>query len=279
MKILVIGATGLLGMPVARQLQADGHQVRVFSRNPEQARAKLGPEFEFAVGEVDDPKSLEAALEGCQGVHLSLDGGNDPDLERRGGENVANAAVMAKLQMITYLSGASVCPENTWYAGTKAKLQAETAIRASGIPFAIFRATFFMEALPRYVHGKQATVVGNQPNPWHWVAANDYARMVSKAYALQNVKQIFYVYGPQALTTKEALQIYCGFVHPEATVSNLPLWLAGWVAKMPGREMLRTVLPFFRYTEKATETGSPNEANALLGAPSTTLEQWSITKI
>ncbi len=275
MKILVIGATGMLGMPVARQLQADGHQVRVFSRNPEKARAKFGPAFELAVGDVEDPRALEAALEGCQGVHLNLDGGADPDLERRGGENVARAAAKANVQMLTYLSGASVTEENCWYAGTQAKFQAEAAIRTSGVPYAIFKATFFMETLPRFVRDGRASVIGAQPNPWRWVAAEDYARMVSKAYTLPGLRHDFYVYGPQAFTTQEALRRYCAIVHPRAKVGALPLWVAGLIAAMPGGEALRAALPFFRYTEKATETGSAEEANALLGAPTTTLEEWS----
>ena len=31
-RILVVGATGLIGLPVARRLLADGHQVRVLVR-------------------------------------------------------------------------------------------------------------------------------------------------------------------------------------------------------------------------------------------------------
>ena len=262
-------------MPVARRLQADGHQVRVFSRNAEKARAKFGPAFEFAVGDVEDPRALESALEDCQGVHLNLDGRADPDLERRGGESVARAAAKANLQLLPYLSGASVTEENCWYAGTKAKFQAEAAIRASGVPHAIFKATFFMETLPRFVRDGRASVIGAQPNPWRWVAAEDYAHMVSKAYALPGLRHDFYVYGPQAFTTKEALQRYCAIVHPQAKVSNLPLRMAGLIAAMPGRESLRAALPFFRYTEKVTEAGSAEEANALLGAPAITLEAWS----
>ncbi len=277
MKILVIGATGMLGMPVARRLQAEGHQVRVFSRNTEKARAKFGPAFEFAAGDVEDARALEAALAGCQGVHLNLAGGADPDLERRGGESVARAAAKARLQRVTYLSGASVTEENCWFAGTKAKFQAEAAIRASGVSYAIFKATFFMESLPRFVRDGRASVIGAQPNPWRWVAAEDYARMVSKAYGLPVLRHDFYVYGPQAFTTKEALQRYCAIVHPQAKVGNLPLWIAGLIAAMPGGEALRAALPFFRYTEKikVTEVGSAEEANALLGVPATTLEDWS----
>ena len=275
MKILVIGGTGMLGQPVAKHLHEAGHQVRILSRNPEKAREKFNPDFEFAAGDVENLPSLQAALDGCQGVHLNIDGKLDPDLERRAGENVAKTAANAGLQMISYLSGASVIKENCWYAGTKAKFEAEAAIRASNVPHAIFKATFFMETLPRFVQGKRAGVFGNQPNPWRWVAAEDYACMVAKAYSLPSIRKTFYVYGPEALTMNAALQTYCNIAHPGLKVGNLPFWLVGLIASMPGREALRAALPFFRYVEKVTETGSPDEANSMLGAPSMTVEQWT----
>ena len=40
--ILVIGATGTVGAPVARQLREDGYQVRLLVRDPKRAAAQLG---------------------------------------------------------------------------------------------------------------------------------------------------------------------------------------------------------------------------------------------
>jgi nucleoside-diphosphate-sugar epimerase len=61
MKILVIGATGMLGAPVAQALQAAGHTVRVLSRDPQKARSRLGEAFEFAAGDVENPASYAMA--------------------------------------------------------------------------------------------------------------------------------------------------------------------------------------------------------------------------
>ncbi|MCE7989312.1 MAG: NAD-dependent epimerase/dehydratase family protein [Caldilinea sp. CFX5] len=61
-RILVIGATGMLGEPVARRLQQDGFAVRIFSRSPEKARSKFGNDFEVAGGDVEDQAALEQAL-------------------------------------------------------------------------------------------------------------------------------------------------------------------------------------------------------------------------
>lgn len=273
--ILVVGGTGRLGEPVARRLQADGYLVRVFTRVPDKACAMFGPGYEITAGDVEDRLSLEKALKGCYGVHINLEGGLDPDLERRGVENIVQAAASAHVQRISYISGATVSEENCWFAGTRAKFYAEAAIRASGIPYSIFKPSFFMESLPSYVSGKRASVIGHQPHRWHWVAAADYARMVSNAYWSPGaVNKDFYVYGPQAYTLREALEKYCAIVHPDVTVGNLPLWAASILARLTRQEALRAVLPFFHYAGKVGENGDPGEANALLGMPTTTLEQW-----
>lgn len=273
--LLVVGATGMLGEPVARRLRADGHHVKVFTRNAANAKAKFGAEYEVVTGDVEDRRSLEAALAGCQGVHINLDGGLDPDLERRGAENVAGAAARAGVQRVTYLSGASVTKENCWYAGTKAKFEAEAAIRASGVPYTIFQATFFMETLPRFVRGTRASILGAQPHPWHWVAADDYAGMVSKAYTTPAAaNKTLHVFGPQAWTMRQALQTYCDIARPDAKIGAVPFWMASIIANLSRDQTLQAVLPFFRYSEKVAEAGDPAEANSLLGAPTTTLERW-----
>jgi uncharacterized protein YbjT (DUF2867 family) len=273
--ILVVGGTGMLGEPVARRLCADGHHVRIFTRSLEKARARFGAEYEVVAGDVEDLPALQAALQGCQGVHINLEGGLDPDLERRGTENIARAAAKAGIHRLTYLSGTSVTQENCWYAGTKAKFDAEAAIRASGVPYTIFQANFFLEALPRFVRGTRASILCSQPNPWHWVAADDYARMVSTAYATPGAaNKTLHIFGPGLWTTRQALQTYCSIVRPDAKVGSIPFWMASLIAGMSRDKTLQAVLPFFRYSEKVAEAGDPAAANALLGAPTTTLEQW-----
>jgi len=63
-------------------------------------------------------------------------------------------------------------------------LAAEQAARSSGVPFTIFRCTMFMETLPKFVRDGKAMVMGRQPHPWRWLAADDYAAMVARAYEL-----------------------------------------------------------------------------------------------
>lgn len=277
--ILIVGATGMLGEPVARQLLKNGYTVRVLTRNPEKARAKLGEPFEFFRGDVGDISSLEKALDGCFGVHINLRGGpraEDFDrIEHRGTANIAKVSASLGVQRLTYLSGAAVSKENSWFPSIKAKLQAEEAIRESGVPYSIFCPTHFMESLPLYIRGKRASVIGEQPHRLHWLAADDYAKMVSKAFQLPDVaNKRFFVYGPEALTMQEALKKYCSIVRPDVKASTVPIWLISLIGKVSFNAEVQFIAELMNFFDKVGERGDPAEANTLLGAPITTLEQW-----
>ncbi len=274
-RILVVGGTGLLGRPVVRRLLADGYRVRVLSRSPDRARALLGEGCEVVGGDVDDPPSLEAAVGGCAGVHVNLPE-FDPDLESRGTANVARAAARAGVGRLTYVSGMTVAEQNAWFPMVRAKLRAEEAIRQSGVPYSIFRPGFVMETLDKSFRGPFALVVGRQPHPFHMVAAADFARMVSAAYARpEAANKVFVIHGPQAYTWRQALKRYCALARPGYRIVTLPFWLAEIIARVGRRAELRAALPFLRYLARIGERGDPTEANAVLGAPTISLEEWS----
>lgn len=86
--ILVIGATGMLGAPVARRLKQDGLRVRVMTRDRNEARGMFDESFEIVVGDVRGKNSLEKSRNGCFGTHINLSG----EVEQLGVENVAAAA-------------------------------------------------------------------------------------------------------------------------------------------------------------------------------------------
>lgn len=276
--VLVVGATGMLGEPVARQLQKDGYAVRVLARNPEKARAKLGDSFEFVTGDVEDPSSLENALDGCYGVHINLRGPGLAgfEIEYQGTVNITQAAARRGVQRISSISCATTFEENTWDPGCKAKFQAEIAIRGSGIPYSIFCPAWFMESLPLFVRAGRALVVGKQPNRLRWVAAEDYARMVSRSFSLpEAANERFFIMGPEKFTMREALAIYTSLTRPEVKLTVLPDWLAMVVARFMREDdtvKVKRLAKFYRIV--GDDRCDPTETNTLLGAPTTTLTQW-----
>jgi uncharacterized protein YbjT (DUF2867 family) len=272
-RILVVGGTGRLGQPVARQLKEDGYQVRVMARDVEKARKLFDESFEIVQGDVTDHDSLERALDGCHGVHISL----NESMEQIGGGNVSAAAAKQGLERITYISGSPLTEEYKSYSFVRGKLAAEKAIRESGVPYTIFRPTWFMETLPELVQGGRATLLGKQPNKFRWAAAEDYARMVSTAYSLEEAaNKCLVVNGPEAMDMGEALKRYCKAFHPEIKkVSSMPMWPIKIVAALLRNDELKLALEYMAFSQEVDESADdPTEANQLLGAPTTTLDAW-----
>lgn len=277
--ILVIGATGMLGRPVAERLQAEGFAVRALVRSPERARDLLPAGIELVQGDVTQPATLARALDGCSGVHINLKGGpSAADYERiehQGTRAVAAAARAAGVRQLTYLSSYTIGPHSATSPESRAKWRAEQAIRESGVPFTIFRATWFMESLPLFVRGRFALLIGRQPHPLHWLAATDYARMVARSY--QNPAapgRELYLYGPEALTMREALQRYRELVAPRLTILTLPLWLTYAIGRLSGSAELQSLTSLMAYYDQHGESGDPAEAQRICGAPTTTLAEW-----
>ena len=271
-RILVIGGTGLLGEPVARHLRKSGFVVRLMVRNVEQAARRFGDGFEIVPGDLADAWALKAAARNCFGVHINLAG----EIEQVGVERIAAMAAKLNLKRITYISGTSVAAENVWVPLIRRKFFAEQAIRDSGVPYCIFCPTWFMEVMPKYVRGNRAFVFGKQPNPYHLLAADDYARMVTASYRIEAaVNKRFILRGPEGILFHDAVKRYCAVFRPGITkVSTMPHWLATFIASTKGPKELSSASDFMAAFEKIGERGDPKEANDLLGAPRIRLDDW-----
>jgi uncharacterized protein YbjT (DUF2867 family) len=278
--ILVIGATGMLGRPVAQQLKADGFSVRLLARDPEKARRLLGEGYEIVQGEVENGTALRKALAGVDGVHINLKGGpSAADYDRMdhlATRAIANAAKEMNVGRVTLLSAYAVSEEKADTPESRSKFKGETALKASGVAYTIFRCSWFMESLPLFVQEKSMSLIGNQPHPLHWLAAADYARMVSKSYQmLETLNKELSLYGPDAYTMEEAMKIYAlGAGLQVAPISTRMLALMGMVTF--NAEWKSTAV-LMRHYEKWGEDGSPEEANRLLGAPRESLPKWCET--
>jgi uncharacterized protein YbjT (DUF2867 family) len=271
-KILILGGTGLLGAPVARRLQADGGEVRLLARDPRKARDMFDASFDVLAGDATDLASLEPALAGCDGVHISIAG----PAELPAAQNVASLAPELGLGRISYISGATAFEENRWFPMTAQKLAAEEVIRSCGVPYTIFCPTWPMEMLPRYARGGQPLMIGDHPLPVHWFAADDLARMVATAFERKEAaNRKLFIHGPEVITVVGALEQYCRAFHPEVeSVPVMPIDAARAAAASTGNQMLAFFAELMAYFEKVGEMGDPSEANELLGAPATTLHAW-----
>ena len=276
--VLVVGATGHVGRPVARRLLADGHCVRVLVRDEHRARDTLGHDFHYVPGVIQDREAVAGAVEGCDAVHISVAGTSPADMiavEAVGTATVATAAAAAGVRLLTYVSGNLVRQEyGPKLPEHRAKMAAEDAVRACGVPYVIFRPTYFMENLPRHVRGRLALTIG-RPRPLHMVAADDFAAMVSRAHDAPGIaNQELVIYGPEPLTIQEALRLYRDIVRPELRCVTVPIPVMAAANRVLMGGKLTGPLQLMRLLERLGERGDPTIAQRQLGTPTTTVQQW-----
>jgi len=146
--ILITGATGNQGGAIARQLLADGYQVRAMTRDPQgdRAQALAGWGAKLVQGDLDDPQSLERALDGAWGAYAvqnSWEAG--VAREEQQGKRFAELARRSSIQHFVYSSVGSA-QRSTGIPHFDSKWHIEGQIRALAFPsHTILRPVFFME--------------------------------------------------------------------------------------------------------------------------------------
>jgi len=280
-RILVIGGTGMLGKPVAERFKADGFTVRLLVRDPDKARRMLGEGYEIIRGDVNHADSLHAALANVDGVHISLKGGpTEADFDRMdhlATREIALAARERGVGRVTLLSAYALSEKKADTPESRSKVKGEAALRASGVPYTIFRCSWFMESLPLFVQGKSMSLIGNQVHPLHWIASEDYAGMVSKSYLTdKTLNKELYIFGPEAYTMGQAMKIYTEGVGIK--VAPISTWMLSLMGRLTFNTEWKSTAVLMKHYEKWGEDGSPEEANRLLGAPKMTLKEWCTQK-
>ncbi|MBD3404422.1 NAD(P)H-binding protein [candidate division GN15 bacterium] len=278
-KVLVIGGTGMLGLPVAKRLKADNFQVTILSSHPERARERLGDRFDIVGGDVTRPESLRKAMDGFELVYLNLSAKRDPVLYEKieigGSANTAQVAHELGIKRLITITGASSKGEERGVVFLDAKVRAERAIIDSGVPYTIMRASWFFESLPHFVRGNKLTILGKQPIPRAWLAASDYAAQVSAAYRTDEAaNKCFYNLGPEKITIGEAVRRYRDAHHPDKKISTLPIPLVKFVAFFTRSRTTRNTARFFEYFDSQPEDVDASEADRMLGPNTTTLDDW-----
>ena len=176
--VLVIGGTRGTGLLTAHSLQRQGVPVRVFARNPQSARARLGPTFELITGDITQQDTLPPALEGA--THVVFTAGcrsGRPTTERHIRETEYGGVVntLAAAQRVgfggrfLYMTASGVTSRSwstailNFYKGNTLvwRERAEHEIRASGLEYTIIRAGILLNR----TGGQRALLVTQRPLP------------------------------------------------------------------------------------------------------------------
>ncbi|WP_433297354.1 SDR family oxidoreductase [Actinoplanes sp. CA-030573] len=144
MRCLVTGATGYIGGRLAPRLLDAGHEVRCLSRSAARLRdAPWAGQVEIAEGDLTDPGSLRAALEGIEVAYFlvhSLGRRDFEEIDRRAAGNFAEACRDAGVRRIIYLGGPEPPAGERASAHLRSREEVARILLDSGVPTVVLRA-------------------------------------------------------------------------------------------------------------------------------------------
>ncbi|MGO9451988.1 MAG: SDR family NAD(P)-dependent oxidoreductase [Candidatus Binataceae bacterium] len=276
--IAIAGGSGFIGRAIVRRLAAiAGLTVRVISRNPDAARARLKDvRAEFVRGDITDPASLSDALAGAHCVVSSVQFDGYPvENSRRGltferidlGATVAllGAAKKSGVAQFIYISGAAA-DENSAHPGFRAKGKAERAIRESGLTYTVLR--------PSLVYGPEDSVVNGLAKALRFapvfgvpgtgrqkvqpVFVEDVAACVALAIAGRGHDGIYEIGGPDLMTFDALMQLIMEITGRWRPIFHIPeamMRAAGAIAEKLPKPMLSRDAVTFVTADNACDIG------------------------
>jgi uncharacterized protein YbjT (DUF2867 family) len=258
MKILVAGASGVIGREVVRLLVQAGHAVRTLSQNLGRAEwlRQLTPDVHVADATV--PGALAALCDEIDVVVSALGAPVLPGGSRRSFTAVdlrANEALLAeaeraKVRRFVYVG---VYTTHAYADSTyvRAHAEVEGRIRASGLEYGFVHTTGVFGALAELVTMARkgpVPLIGDglaTTNPIHEI---DVAEAVQRAVTAPGSTDVD-VGGPEALTRKRIAELAFAACHKPPRLIRMPVWLmraVAWCYGLVNRrmaELLEFVIP------------------------------------
>jgi uncharacterized protein YbjT (DUF2867 family) len=229
---------------VVQALRAQGRDVRALVRRPERGKHLAAMGAELVTGDVTDPVSLRAAVDGCTHVvHLvAILTGSTADFQRvmtLGTANVIAAAKDAEIERFVLMSALGSSETPIPYFASKAAMEQEAV--QSGLEYTIFRPSFIFGsdggALPLFIkqvrYSPIVTVIGSgvqriQPI-WVEDVAEYFSRSVDDPRAADKT---FELGGPDVVTWNELYLRIAKVLGKRRKLLHIPQRLARTAAQL-----------------------------------------------
>jgi NADH dehydrogenase len=287
--ILVTGGTGFIGPYVVHALRARDLPVRVLVRDARRGSRATAWGAELVQGDVTEPASLTAALDGVDAVvHLvAIIKGAPADFERvmaQGTRNVVAAAKAAGVRRFVLASALGLDERSKdavpYYA---AKWEMERAVKESGLEHVIFRPSFVFGrdggVLPTFVRLARFAPVtpivgpGTQRLQPIWVEdlAEYYVRAIDEPAA---ANRMFELGGPDAPTWNEFWERLKRVLGSRRPSLHIPFGLmrvqAALTERLPGAPVTRDQLTMLELGDNVVTT---TDAVETFGLPLVPLDE------
>lgn len=209
--LLVTGATGQLGTAVTRQLlvRTSASNVAVLVRDRAKAAGLERQGVSVRVGEYGDPDSLARAMEGVDRVLLTAS--NEFQQRANQHQNVLEAAQSAEIELLGFTSRSLKDIEGSENVMLRDYFETEAQIRASGLPWLIFRNALYLDTLPLFLGGTAVFEDGIRLPTGHGAVAFALRRELGEAAANAmldhtGADRTYVLSAPQAYTFEDVAQ-------------------------------------------------------------------------
>lgn len=226
--ILVVGGTGHLGRRVVQQLRERGHSVRVMARHAEVAGESARAGAQIWPGDVRDPATVGAAMEGVRLCVSAVQGfaglgrQSPESVDRDGNRTLVDAAHRVGADVVM-VSAVGAAPDHS-QSLHRMKWAAEEYLRRSGVPWTVVRGTPFAETWADVLRegrnrAGRIQVFGKGENPITFVSVEDVAAAVVQAVEDPGLRgHVIEVGGPESLT----LNAFARLVDPHHEPRHVP---------------------------------------------------------
>ncbi|HTS33612.1 MAG TPA: SDR family oxidoreductase [Thermoplasmata archaeon] len=238
MKVLVVGATGLLGGETCERLIARGEEVRAMVRptsDPGRVEWLRQLGAELVTADLKDRPSVDRACRGVDsvvstaiGVSQRQPGDSVESVDLGGHLSLVAAATAAHVRRFVYVSFTAYRVEKIAFPYRDAKREVEKAIQASGLEYTILRPTFFMETWVGPDEGFNSpdpawTIYGAGENKVTWISRHDVAEFaVQTLLSPRGRNRVLELGGPEALSPRETIRIFERVTGKKFQVKSIP---------------------------------------------------------
>jgi NADH dehydrogenase len=294
--ILVSGGTGFVGSSAVRELVRRGQRVAVLSRDDEKVRKKFGDDVDAREGNVREPQTLIAAMQGVDVVVNAVQFPNSPienrrkgwtfeEIDLKGTRNQVDAAKAAGVRRFVYVSGAGASKDadKHWF---RYKWEAEAYLRSSGLEWVIVRPTWVYGpddvSLNRFLGFAKVLpfvpMFGNGEQMMQPVFVDDVGRVLTDAATRpEAANQLFELGGPERMSMNDVVKTALEVMGKKRRVLHQPVvigkTLGRFASVMPGPPLSADSIDFI--TEPAVADTSNLES--VLGPPLTPLREGLTT--
>ncbi len=220
-RILVVGATGFLGMEVCRQLAMAGNNVSGLVRKTS-AVEKLNALKQWGVklveGDLKNRDSLKKALHGIETIISTAsstfsrqDGDSIQTVDNEGQYTLVEEALSAGVKQYIYISFPDMPVD---FPLQNAKRRVENKIKSGNMTYTILQPTFFMDAWLSPAVGfdfpnAKAAIYGEGKNRISWIAIQDVAAFTAASVENPSARnRTIELGGPEALSPLEVVSIF-----------------------------------------------------------------------